>query len=75
MLLPSKITPFCDSVLSKLPIVLTILKDESKSVSSLFDMVKGNVEDVVEFLDVLDCLYTLGKIGYNPETRFIDYVD
>ena len=74
MLLPSKITTFQESVLSRLPLVLQALSQESKSVSVLFDVVKGNVKDVVEYLDILDCLYALGKIEYNPETRLIDYV-
>jgi hypothetical protein len=74
MLLPSKITTFHDSILSKLPLVLYILMQDSNSVSVLFDKMKGNVKDVVEYLDILDCLYALGKINYNPETRLIDYV-
>ena len=75
MLLPSKITTFQESVLSKFPLVLSALTQESKSISALFDIVNGNVKDIVEYLDILDCLYALGKIDYNPETRLIDYVN
>jgi len=75
MLLPSKITTFQESVLSRLPLVLSVLSQESKSVSSLFDITKVSVKDIVEYLDILDCLYALGKIDYNPKTRLLDYVD
>ena len=75
MLFSSKITTFGESVLSKLPLVLSALTKESISVSVLFNMVKDNIKDIVEYLDILDCLYALGKIDYNPETRLIYYVD
>ena len=75
MLLPSKITTFQESVLSKFPCVLSAFTQESKSISALLDIVSANVKDIVEYLDVLDCLYALGKIDYNPETRLIDYVN
>lgn len=75
MLLPNKITTFHNSILSRLPLVLSVLTQESKSASALFDIIKADVKDIVEYLDILDCLYALGKIDYNPETRLIDYVD
>ena len=75
MLFPSKVTSFDESVLSKLPLVLDVLSQESKSASALFDIVRDNVNDIVEYLDVLDCLYAIGKIDYDPETRIIYYVN
>jgi hypothetical protein len=74
MLLPSKITTFRNSILSKLPLVLELIKQESKSAARLFEEAKPYVRDIAEYIEILDCLYALGRIEYNKEMRTIDYV-
>jgi len=75
MKLPSKLFSYEESVLSKLPIALGLLRQESLSVGQLFTLMQGSVSDVSEFLDVLDCLYALKKIYYDSEKGTLSYVD
>jgi hypothetical protein len=74
MLLPNKIISFQNSILSKLPPVLNLVRQEGKSSLELFEEAKPYVRDIAEYIEVLDCLYALGKIEYNNKTRTIDYV-
>jgi hypothetical protein len=74
MLLPSKITTFQNSILSKLPVALNLIQQGNKGAVALFAEMKPNVRDIVEYIEVLDCLYALGKIDFNEETREIEYV-
>jgi hypothetical protein len=75
MRLPNKINNYNDSILSRLPIVLSLLKKENMSASSLYEATKKNMEDVGGFLEVLDCLYALGKIEFDIDIRMLRYVD
>lgn len=74
MRLPNKIFTFNESVLSKFPLVLAVLDKEPLSVKELYTTIKNKTEDVSEFLEVLDCLYALGRIRYDEETRTLQYV-
>ena len=74
MRLPSKIFSFNESVLSKFPLVLTALSVAPLSIRELYQQMVNKVEDVSEFLEVLDCLYALGKIRYDEEMRALCYV-
>ncbi len=75
MKLPSKVTPYKDSIISKFPIILTVLKKEEMSPIVLYRKTKSKVSDVKEFIEILDCLYILEKIGFDQETGEIYYVD
>jgi hypothetical protein len=74
MRLPNKINSFNESVISRFPVLLNILEDSDMTVSELYNTVKKNTEDVGDFIEVLDCLYALGQIEYNAETRLLHYV-
>lgn len=74
MRLPNKINSFNESVISKFPVFLHILEDGDMTVSELYNTVKLNTDDVGDFLEILDCLYALGHIEYNAETRLLHYV-
>lgn len=69
---PSKVTPYKDSTLSKLPILLKLLNESDYTVLSLFDKVRQKMT-LKEYGDALDCLFILGKITLNKEV--IHYVD
>jgi len=71
---PSKNTSFNDSIIAKFPTVLNALEQEDMTTSALYYAVKDTTEDVGEFIEILDCLYALGKIELNAETRFLHYV-
>jgi len=74
MRLPNKITTFNESVLSKFPLILRLVENNNIPVLELYNSVKAEIEDVDTFLEVLDCLYALGKIDFNEQERIICYV-
>lgn len=66
MILPSKFVTYKESSISKFPIVLSRLAKCDLPVMTLYEGVKTDSKDkkmsIREFLDILDCLYLLGKI-------------
>lgn len=74
MRLPNKITTFNESVLSKFPLILRVVEKGNVPVLELYNTVRSETEDVDTFLEVLDCLYVLGKIDFNEQERTICYV-
>ena len=75
MRLPSKVTSYRNSIIAKFPSVLALLAKESIPPSVLYKKVKSQVEDVGEFVDILDCLYALGKIELDEERGVLRYVN
>ena len=74
MRLPNKINSFNESIISKFTVVLSALENGDMMVSELYNVTKNATDDVGDFLEVLDCLYALGRIEYNTETRLLQYV-
>ena len=74
MKLPNKAIRYNESVLSKFPIVLRALEKGDLSAVDLFHTVKSSMEDVSDFMDILDCLFALGKIDFTENTRRLSYV-
>ncbi len=72
MRFPSKITSYKESIISKLPILLEVLKVKDYSVESLYNETKKKLS-IKDFIDALDCLYVLGEITINKEV--IHYVN
>jgi len=72
---PSKVTPYKASILSKFPTVLSVLETENMKPDALYGKVKSKVADVGEFLEILDCLFALGRIELNEEEGVLRYVD
>lgn len=75
MLLPNKIVSFSESVIPHFSIILNVLKQKDMTAKSLYEAVKPKVNDVGEFLEVLDSLYALGKINFNEEQGVLSYVN
>ena len=75
MRFPSKNTSFSDSIISKFPLILTTLEQREMTVTDLYKSVSKKTEDIGEFVEILGCLYTLGKLELNLETRCLHYVD
>jgi hypothetical protein len=73
MRLPSKVTPFKDSILAKLPLVLNEVKVSDISVMNLYTKIK--TDDTSDFLERLDCLFALRKIEFVEHSEEIHYVD
>lgn len=74
MKLPSKITSYSDSVLSKLQFLLGVLDQNDIGISSLYKQTQIYFSGIGEYLDALDCLYALGKIELDEERGTIHYV-
>ncbi len=75
MKFPSKVTPYKASLLAKFPIILSCLEYEDLRPEELYREVKSKVSDVGEFLEILDCLYALGKVELFEEGGVLHYVD
>lgn len=74
MKLPNKVITYNESIISKFPIVLNILRNEDCKTIELFNQIKNHIEYIDDFLDVLDCLFALGAINLNEQTRRLHYV-
>lgn len=74
MRLPNKVNSFNESIISKFPAVLNVLEQGDLSASTLYAAVNKKMDNVGDFIEILDCLYALGQIEYNKETRSLHYV-
>ncbi|WP_016821870.1 ABC-three component system middle component 7 [Paenibacillus polymyxa] len=72
MKLPNKLYNYRESIISKFPIILNALAQEKKlTLYELYINVINKFQDMTEFLDTVECLYTLGKIEYSYESRSV----
>lgn len=74
MKLPSKITSYKESVLSKFSPILSVLQNTDMGVFALYETTMKHFNDIEEFLDALDCLFALHKITYDVEHEVLSYV-
>ena len=74
MKLPSKITSYNESVLSRIPIILNILQNADIGVYSLYSATEQYFYGIEEYLDTLDCLFALQKIKYDANREVLCYV-
>lgn len=75
MIIPNKVTPYNKSILSKIPCVLTVLKQENKSPKQLWEEVGSKFEDINEYILTLDVTFFLGAIDYSKDEWVIRYVE
>ena len=74
MRLPSKITSYKESSLSKYSYVLNMLKKETIGVLELYNRMSGVVSSLDEYVEILDGLYALHAIDFNKERGELIYV-
>lgn len=74
MRLPSKITSYKESSLSKFPFLLDKLNEDGLSVYELYEVTNKNFKSIEEFIDTLDYLFALRKIESDRESGRITYV-
>jgi hypothetical protein len=68
MKIPSKVTPYKESTIAKFPVVLAILEKGDMTPTELYAKVKkSRIQDITEFIEVLDCLYAMNKIEIREE--------
>lgn len=75
MRLPSKVTPYKQSILPRFIPVLKALKKKPMTPPELFAKVDGSVKGVGDFVEVLDCLYALRAIELDDRDGLLRYVD
>lgn len=74
MQLPNKVTCYNESVISKFPLILSMLEKSEYLIVELFNNVKSRVDNINELIEILDCLYALGRININESTGRLYYV-
>lgn len=74
MRLPSKITSYSESVISKFPPILDVLQSNETGVFVLYEATANHFNNIEEFIDTLDCLFALQKIKYDAEHEVLCYV-
>ena len=68
MKLPSKVTSYKESTISKFPIILKLLKEKDYTVSSLYTKIKNKIS-INDYVDVLICLYILNQITLKKKVK------
>lgn len=74
MRLPSKITSYRESVISKFSPVLSVLQESDIEIFALYKTTMKYFSSIEEFMDTLDCLFALQKIKYDEEREVLCYV-
>ena len=74
MKLPNRVNTYKESIIAKFPAVLNVLRAQELSPSELYKKVKSKVDDIGEFMEILDCLYALGKIELDERKGVLRYV-
>ena len=74
MRLPSKITSYGESVISKFPPVLSVLQDADTGVFALYEATMKYFGSIEEFMDTLDCLFALQRVRYDADREVLYYV-
>ena len=74
MILPNKLILFRECILAKTVYILNTLVVGNESVESLYEKTKQYLEDVNQYILVLDVLFALEKIELDEEMEVIRYV-
>lgn len=74
MRLPSKVTSYKNSTFAKFPVILSALKERDMRPEELYKKVKSKTFDAGEFIEVMDCLYMLGKVEFVQGREVLHYV-
>lgn len=72
MIVPNKIIPFNESVISKLEFVLRELGDEEELIN-LYHKVERKFTGIDQFLYAIDALYALDRISIDEPTRAVKH--
>lgn len=74
MIIPNKITPFKESIISKIPCVLSVLRQHNENPVELWEKTQSHFEDINEFILTLDVAFVLGAIEYLEDSEELMYV-
>lgn len=74
MIVPNKFLSFNDSTLSKLEIVLNVIKQQEEiGLLELYQKTRGRFAAIDQFMYAIDVLYVLGRIDIDSPTRTVKY--
>ena len=74
MRLPSKVTSFKESSLSRFPLLMSRMEKNDVSPYELYEETSKHFETIEDFIDTLDFLYAIGKISFDKENGRITNV-
>lgn len=74
MIFPNKITPFQNSIISKVVYILDELSIESLEILVLYNKVSKHFEDLDQFILTLDVLFLLEKIEFDEKWEVLKRV-
>lgn len=74
MKLPSKVTSYTESILSKLCPILNLLCHKNMQIYELYIETKDCYISYSDFIDALDCLFALGKLEFLENEEVLHYV-
>ncbi|WP_017756039.1 ABC-three component system middle component 7 [Calidifontibacillus oryziterrae] len=74
MIIPNKITPFKESIISKIPYVLNVLQQQNENPVDLWEKVQSHFEDINEFILTLDVAFVLSALEYLEDSEELIYV-
>jgi hypothetical protein len=75
MRFPSKVTPYKESIMAKFPVVLALLEQEDLTPSELYKKTKSKVNGVSELVEILECLFVLGRVELLDDEEVLHYVE
>lgn len=73
MRFPNKVTSYKESILYEFCPILEIISKNDMSIYDVYCETKNNYETLGEFIDVLDCLFALGKIEWVDDKEVLHY--
>ena len=73
MKFPSKVTPYKESSIAKMPVILNALEKCDMTPKELYGKVKNKMSGIQEFIELLDSLYAMRKI--DEKEGAIHYAD
>ena len=72
---PDKVTTYKESSFILFPLVLNLLKEADMSPQTLYRKLGKNCKNAVEFVEVMDCLFLLGKVKFVEGMGVLHYVE
>ena len=69
MKFPNKLYSYKNSVLYLLPEILNQIKNGHSKIDDLFLVMRPKLEDPIDFLLAMDCLYALNAVNLNEENE------
>lgn len=74
MILPNKLIPYKDSVISKMVYILDVIVLGEENIETLYEKIKDKFEDINQYILALDVLFALEKIQLDEELKVVKYV-